>query len=417
MARTAYWVIDLASYAVPTNAQIAAGQRTGSVAALKSGSEAFAATSGSGTITEATAVTGLTAGTEYRLSWTIYDDVALDYPASAPQHKVWSARDAGLSTETDAAFALAVVQLKAAGLASETDTASALARVQIRTAGLATEVDTAFALSPGQNGTVGLASETDAALALAGRQLRPAGLATEADTAFARGAVQIKAAGLAAETDAAFARNAVQVRATGLATETDTAYALAPNVPGAVGLAAETDTALALSARQIRPTGLATETGVALSLASISARTAGLSLEINAGFSLVPLQLRAVGLATETDAAYALTAGGGAGVGSAADVWNYVLSNGLTAEQTLVAVWSALSTPTEIADAILNRDFAAVADTNARTLLQAARFLRNRWSIAGTTLTVCEEDDATPAWTATVTAAPGADPISGTDPT
>lgn len=90
MARTAYWVIDLASYAAPTNAQIAAGQRTGGVAAAWAGSEAFAATSGSGTIIEATAASGLIAGAEYRLSWTIYDDAAADYPASAPQHYVWA---------------------------------------------------------------------------------------------------------------------------------------------------------------------------------------------------------------------------------------------------------------------------------------------------------------------------------------
>lgn len=52
MARTAYWVIDLASWAAPSNAQIAAGQRAGSVAAAWAGSEPFAATSGSGTITD-----------------------------------------------------------------------------------------------------------------------------------------------------------------------------------------------------------------------------------------------------------------------------------------------------------------------------------------------------------------------------
>ena len=70
----------------------------------------------------------------------------------------------------------------------------------------------------------------------------------------------------------------------------------------------------------------------------------------------------------------------------------------------------------DIADAILNRDFALVPDTNARTALNALRFLRNRWSIAGTTLTVTEEDDATPAWTSDLTPSPGAAPISGSDP-
>lgn len=89
MARTAYWVIDLASGSAPSNAQIAAGQNGGGSAAIASGSEAFAATSGSGTITEATTVTSLSSGTEYRLSWTIYDDVAANYPASAPQHALF----------------------------------------------------------------------------------------------------------------------------------------------------------------------------------------------------------------------------------------------------------------------------------------------------------------------------------------
>lgn len=97
MARTAYWVIDLASYAPPSNAQIAAGQRTGSVAAAWAGSEAFAATSGSGTVTEATAASGLSAGVEYRLSWTILDDAAGDYPASAPQHAIWTQAASGVA--------------------------------------------------------------------------------------------------------------------------------------------------------------------------------------------------------------------------------------------------------------------------------------------------------------------------------
>jgi len=76
-----------------------------------------------------------------------------------------------------------------------------------------------------------------------------------------------------------------------------------------------------------------------------------------------------------------------------------------------------IPTATQNADALLNRDMSAVSDTNARSPLNALRFIRNKWSIAGTTLTVTKEDDATSAWTATVTAAPGADPISGNDPT
>ena len=73
-------------------------------------------------------------------------------------------------------------------------------------------------------------------------------------------------------------------------------------------------------------------------------------------------------------------------------------------------------TATQNADALLNRDMSAVSDTTARSPLNALRFLRNLWSIAGTTLTVKKEDDSTTAWTSVVTAAPGADPISGSDP-
>lgn len=75
-----------------------------------------------------------------------------------------------------------------------------------------------------------------------------------------------------------------------------------------------------------------------------------------------------------------------------------------------------IPTATQNADTLLNRDMSAVSDTNARSPLNALRFIRNKWAVSGTTLSVKKEDDATEAWTATVTAAPGADPISGSDP-
>lgn len=75
-----------------------------------------------------------------------------------------------------------------------------------------------------------------------------------------------------------------------------------------------------------------------------------------------------------------------------------------------------IPTALQNADALLNRDMSAVTDSTARSPLNALRFLRNKWDVAGTALTVKKEDDSTTAWTATVTAAPGADPISGNDP-
>jgi hypothetical protein len=72
-----------------------------------------------------------------------------------------------------------------------------------------------------------------------------------------------------------------------------------------------------------------------------------------------------------------------------------------------------------IADAILSRDLGSgsgVGTLNERTVRSALRFLRNRWSLSGTTLTVTKEDDASAAWTSTVTTVPGADPVTGSDP-
>lgn len=71
---------------------------------------------------------------------------------------------------------------------------------------------------------------------------------------------------------------------------------------------------------------------------------------------------------------------------------------------------------TNIADAIFKRDWSAITGEAARSLLNAGRFLRNRWRISGGTLTVYEEDDTTTAWTAPVTSAAG-NPITEIDPT
>jgi hypothetical protein len=75
-----------------------------------------------------------------------------------------------------------------------------------------------------------------------------------------------------------------------------------------------------------------------------------------------------------------------------------------------------LPTATEAADALLKRDWTQVTGEAARSALNALRFLRNKWSLAGTTLTVTKEDDSAPAWTGTVATQAGADPIVGSDP-
>ena len=70
-----------------------------------------------------------------------------------------------------------------------------------------------------------------------------------------------------------------------------------------------------------------------------------------------------------------------------------------------------------MADAILTRDWTLVSGEAARSVLNALRFLRNKWSIAGGTLTVTKENDATPAWTAALTSTAGAQAVTAVDPT
>ena len=74
--------------------------------------------------------------------------------------------------------------------------------------------------------------------------------------------------------------------------------------------------------------------------------------------------------------------------------------------------------PTAIqnADALLGRDFGLVTGAAARSLLQAARFLRNKVTVVGSTLTIFEEDGTTPAWTATIATDSGAQPIISVAP-
>jgi hypothetical protein len=69
-----------------------------------------------------------------------------------------------------------------------------------------------------------------------------------------------------------------------------------------------------------------------------------------------------------------------------------------------------------IADALLKRDFSAVTGEAARSMLNALRFLRNKWSVSGVTLTVTKEDDSTAAWTSTITKDAASDPVTGSDP-
>jgi len=66
---------------------------------------------------------------------------------------------------------------------------------------------------------------------------------------------------------------------------------------------------------------------------------------------------------------------------------------------------------------LLKYDWTGITGEADRSLLNAVRFLRNKWSISGSTLTVTKEDDSASAWTSTVTGDSSADPIVSSDPT
>ena len=69
-----------------------------------------------------------------------------------------------------------------------------------------------------------------------------------------------------------------------------------------------------------------------------------------------------------------------------------------------------------VADAILKRDWTAVSGEASRSVLNALRWLRNKWTISAGTLTVTKEDDTATAWSGPVTSTAGADPVTGVDP-
>ena len=80
----------------------------------------------------------------------------------------------------------------------------------------------------------------------------------------------------------------------------------------------------------------------------------------------------------------------------------------------------AMDAVTEIADGILARDIGsgtnALTTLNERTVRSALRAVRNKSSIATSTLTVTTENDTTTAWTAAVSSSASADPVTGVDP-
>ncbi len=110
----------------------------------------------------------------------------------------------------------------------------------------------------------------------------------------------------------------------------------------------------------------------------------------------------------------------GVTVATNSDKTGYTLTSAYDPAKTAAQAGDAMALTSgerlSVADAFLKRDMSAVTGEAARSPLNALRFLRNKWTVSGVTLTVTKEDDTTSAWTSTVTATPGADPITASDP-
>ena len=80
------------------------------------------------------------------------------------------------------------------------------------------------------------------------------------------------------------------------------------------------------------------------------------------------------------------------------------------------AAVSNIPTADQNADALLKRDWTEITGEAARSVLNALRFLRNKWTLSGGMLTITKEDDSTPAWSGPVTTDTSAKPVTGVDP-
>jgi hypothetical protein len=106
----------------------------------------------------------------------------------------------------------------------------------------------------------------------------------------------------------------------------------------------------------------------------------------------------------------------------AAPVWHDYLVVPAEVYDTLVSGTDNLTTDatstaqTAIADALLKRDWTSVTGEASRSVLNALRAIRNKWSISAGTITYTKEDDTTAAFTASLGTDGAAEPVISSDP-
>jgi hypothetical protein len=89
----------------------------------------------------------------------------------------------------------------------------------------------------------------------------------------------------------------------------------------------------------------------------------------------------------------------------------YVIATSLTATTFQLSATAGGSAITTVSTGAFT-----VVPIDDRTVRSALRYVRNKVSISGSTMTVSTEDDTTSAWTATLLTSPGVDPVTTLDP-
>ncbi|MEY2656095.1 MAG: hypothetical protein RLZZ524_3123 [Pseudomonadota bacterium] len=298
MAVTLYWIVQADATATPTGAQIVAGQDGTGSAALASGSEAYTS---AGNYSEASAISSLSAGTAYEQAWVAYDGSTYSTVVTA--------------TITTASIGNAVAAVGYAVRSS--GSATAAVGYPVRASGSAT-LAAGFSVNASSSAT-----------AAVGYAIRSSSSATAAV------GFEVQAS---AGVGSAIAAVGYAVREAGSATAS---VGFAVRFPEAAARLLHVGYA-------VRASGSATlGAGYAINAASWATLAAGFEIRA-AGSDTVPVGyvVRSAGSAA-VDVGFGVGFGGfatlpvgfrveGVGAAGAADVWAYVLSNGKTAEETLV---------------------------------------------------------------------------------
>jgi hypothetical protein len=213
----------------------------------------------------------------------------------------------GRSDETDTAFALAELKLRATGLSTEADSSLGLTRVKVRAAGLCTSPNTSLGLARLKVRAVGLCTSSNTSFALAKRKTKTTGLNTSSNTSLALTRRKLRAAGLGTSANASLALAELKVRVAGRSDEADTSIPLTQGQSLPVGRSDETDSAFGLGKLKLRAFGLCIQTNTSLALAKRKTKAAGRSDSTNVALTLSRAKLRATGLASQSNTAFSLS--------------------------------------------------------------------------------------------------------------